>query len=373
MIRIGFITDLSGPYAQLDGSAGGEAIRMAVADLGGMVAGKRIEVEVADHQNQTNVAVARARELLDGQRIDVLIGGVNSGPSLAMAKLAGERRRPYIAVGAGNSAHTQEQCSPYTVQYAYDTTAQGRALGLGLIRAGAKSWFFITPDYAFGVQMQDAAANAVQAEGGTVRGSVRHAYGAIDFTAALRQAQDSGAEVLGFASGHADGINLVNAAKAQGIGRTMKLAGTFLFIDEIHELGLSAAQGVYVTDSWFWTRDADSRLWSRRFFDRFKRMPSSLHAADYSAATQYLKAVEAAGTDDPDTVLAQLRSTKLDDTYVKGGRIRPDGVMVHDMHLLRIKAPAASTEPWDFYEHVDTIIGDAAWTPRSEARCGMWK
>ena len=368
-IRIGFITDLSGPYAELDGPAGSEAIRMAVADMGGVVAGKRVEVLVADHRNDAGVAAATARDWFDARRLDVLISGVNSDTSLAMAAVAREARKPFLVMGAGNTAHTNEQCSPYTVQYAYDTAAQGKVAGQGVTRAGGKSWLFLTPDYPFGVQMHDAALSAVTAAGGKISGTARHPYHAEDFTPFVRQAQASGAQVLGLAGAHTDVVNAVEAANELGAGRTMTLAATFAFITELHDLGLQAAQGMFLADSWFWTRDDETRAWSRRFFEKVGRMPSSLQAADYSAALQYLTAVKAIGSDDAEKVLSQMRQTTINDVFVRNGRIRDNGLMTHDMYLLRVKAPGASSGPWDYYDLVQTFEGEAAWLPRGESKC----
>ena len=369
VIRIGFITDLSGPYAELDGPAGGEAVRMAVADMGGTAAGKRVEVLVADHRNDKAIAAAIARAWFDDRKIDVLIGGVNSDTSLAMVPIAREKKKPVIVVAAGNTAHTNEQCSPYTVQYAYDTAAQGKVAAEGVMATGGKSWFFLTPNYPFGVQMQDAALAAVQVAEGTVKGVALHPYHAADFAPFVRQARDSGAQVLGLASAHTDLTGTVEAANALGVARTMTLAATFAFITELHDLGLEAAQGMYLAGSWYWTRDAETRAWSQRFFDKAGRMPSSLQAADYSAAFQYLTAVKAVGSADADQVLAQLRRTTINDVYAKNGHIRDNGLMTHDTYLLRVKAPAAATGPWDYYDLVRTFVGEAAWTPRDGTAC----
>ena len=309
VIKIGFISDLSGLYADIDGPAGAEAIRRAIADMGGSVAGKKIELLVADHQNKPDVAAAKAREWFDTQRLDMLIGGTNSGTALASAKVAAEKKKPYISVGAATSALTNEQCSPYTVHYAYDTTALAKGTGNAVVKAGGKSWYFLTADYAFGTQLQNDSSAVVKAAGGTVVGSVRHPLSASDFSSFLLQAQSSKAQILGLANAGGDTINSIKAANEFGITKTMKLAGLLMFINDVHSLGLKATQGMYLTDSWYWNRDADSRAWSRKFFEKFKRMPSSLQAADYSAALQYLTAVKAAGTDDADSGCLTLPST----------------------------------------------------------------
>src|SRR5690349_3522339 len=373
VIKIGFITDLSGLYADIDGPAGAEAIKMAVAEMGGAVAGKKIEVLVADHQNKADVAAAKAREWFDTQGVDMLIGGTNSGTGLAMAKVAQEKKKLFISVGAATSALTNEQCSPYTVHYAYDTTALAKGTGNAVVKAGGKSWYFLTADYAFGSQLQNDTSAVVKAAGGTIVGSVRHPLSASDFSSFLLQAQSSKAQILGLANAGGDTINSIKAANEFGITKSMKLAGLLVFINDIHSLGLKTTQGMYLTDSWYWNRDAETRAWSRKFFDKFKRMPSSLQAADYSATLQYLNAIKATSSDDSDKVLAQMKKTKINDVYAKGGWIRDDGSMIHDMYLMQVKSPDKSTEPWDYYNIVETFKGEEAWTTKAESKCAVWK
>jgi len=372
-IKVGFISDLSGLYADIDGPAGAEAIRMAIADLGGAVAGKKIELLVADHQNKPDVAGAKAREWFDTQGVDMLIGGTNSGTNLAMAKVAQEKKKLFISVGAATSALTNEQCSPYTVHYAYDTTALAKGTGNAVVKAGGKSWYFLTADYAFGTQLQNDTTTVVKAAGGTVVGSVRAPLNASDFSSFLLQAQQSKAQILGLANAGGDTINSIKAANEFGITKSMKLAGLLMFINDVHSLGLKATQGMYLTDSWYWNRDAETRAWSRKFFEKIKRMPSSLQAADYSATLQYLNAVKATGSDDSDKVLAQMKKTKINDVYAKGGWIRDDGSMIHDMYLMQVKTPDKSTEPWDYYNVVQTFKGEEAWTTKAESKCATWK
>jgi branched-chain amino acid transport system substrate-binding protein len=372
VIRIGFITDMSGLYSDIDGPAGADAIRMAIADMGGEVNGKKIELLVADHQNKADIAGAKAREWFDQQGVDMLIGGTNSGTSLAMAAVAAEKHKPFIAVGAGTSALTNERCTPYTIHWAYDTTALAKGTGGAVVKAGGKSWFFLTADYAFGSALQNDTAKVVRDAGGTVIGSVRHPLGASDFSSFLLQAQASKAQILGLANAGGDTVNSIKAANEFGITKTMKLAGLLMFINDVHSLGLKATQGMYLTDSWYWNKSPETRAWSRKFFDKEKRMPSSLQAADYSVALNYLQAVKAVGTDDADKVLAQLHKSKVNDMYAKGS-IRPDGRMVHDMYLMQVKTPAESNEPWDYYRIVATIPGDQAFTTKAESRCALWK
>ncbi|HZE92068.1 MAG TPA: ABC transporter substrate-binding protein [Rhizobacter sp.] len=373
VIRIGIITDMSGLYSDLDGQGGVEAIKLAVADRNATVAGKKVEVVFADHQNKPDVAASKAREWFDTQGVDVLIGGTNSGTSLAMAKVAAEKKKIFIPIGAGSSALTNEQCSPYTIHYAYDTVALAKGTGNAVVKAGGKSWYFLQADYAFGAALQNDTANVVKAAGGTVLGTVKHPLSASDFSSFLLQAQASKAQILGLANAGGDTINAIKAANEFGLTKTMKLAGLLMFINDVHSLGLKATQGMYLTDSWYWNQTPEARAWSRRFFDKLKRMPSSVQAADYSAALHYLDAVKAVGTDDPDKVLAQMRKTKINDMYTKNGYIRADGSMIHDMYLMQVKTPAESTEPWDYYKVVETIKGDDAFTTKAETKCSLWK
>ncbi|MBL0091263.1 MAG: ABC transporter substrate-binding protein [Piscinibacter sp.] len=373
VIKIGLITDMSSVYADIDGQGGVEAIKMAVADMGGAVAGKKIEVVFADHQNKADIAAAKAREWFDTQGLDMLIGGTNSGTALAMAKVAAEKKKPFLVVGAATSALTNDQCTPYTVHWAYDTVALSKGTGNAVVKAGGKSWYFLTADYAFGAALQNDTSKVVTAAGGTIVGSVKHPLNASDFSSFLLQAQSSKAQILGMANAGGDTINTIKAANEFGVTKTMKLAGLLIFINDIHSLGLKTTQGMYLTDSWYWNRDPEARAWSRKFFDKMKRMPSSIQAGDYSATLQYLNAVKATGSDDGDKVLAQMRKTKINDVFAKGGYIREDGRMVHDMYLMQVKSPDKSTEPWDYYNVAETIKGEAAWTTKADTKCALWK
>ena len=373
VIRIGFITDMSGLYADIDGPAGAEMIRQAVADMGGTVAGKKVEVLVADHQNKADVAAAKAREWFDQQGLDMLIGGTNSGTALAMAKVAAEKKKPFLAVGPGSSALTNDQCSPYTVHYAYDTVAMAKTTGPAVVKSGGKSWYFMTADYAFGTALQTDATNVVKASGGTVVGAVRHPLATSDFSSFMLQAQASKAQILGLANAGGDTINSIKAANEFGLTKTMKLAGLLMFINDVHSLGLKATQGMYLTDSWYWNQSPESRAWAKRFFEKFKRMPSSLQAADYSVTQFYLNAVKAAGSDDGDKTMEQMRKLKVNDMYTKGGYVRADGSMIHDMYLMQVKTPESSTTPWDYYNVVATAKGEEAFLTKAESKCSLWK
>jgi branched-chain amino acid transport system substrate-binding protein len=371
VVRIGITTDMSSLYSDLDGEGGVEAIRMAIADMGGSVNGKKIEVVFADHQNKADIASSKAREWFDGG-LDMLIGGVNSGVNLALATLSADKKRPFFAVGAATSVLTNEKCSPYTVHYAYDTVALSKGTGAAVVKSGGKSWYFLTADYAFGNALQNDTTKVVRAAGGEVMGSVRHPLSASDFSSFLVRAQSSKAQILGLANAGGDLTNAIKSASEFGVTKSMKLAALLMFINDVHALGLKATQGMYLTDSWYWNHSAETRAWSRRFFDKFKRMPSSVQAGNYSATLTYLRAVQAAGTDDGDKVMAQLKKAKINDMYAKGGYIRADGRMVHDMYLMQVKAPEKSTEPWDYYNVVQTIKGEDAFTTKEESRCSMW-
>jgi len=259
------------------------------------------------------------------------------------------------------------------VHWAYDTVALSKGTGNAVVKAGGKSWYFLTADYAFGAALQNDTSKVVTAAGGTIVGSVKHPLNASDFSSFLLQAQSSKAQILGMANAGGDTINTIKAANEFGVTKTMKLAGLLIFINDIHSLGLKTTQGMYLTDSWYWNRDADSRAWSRKFFEKMKRMPSSIQAGDYSATLQYLNAVKATGSDDGDKVLAQMRKTKINDVFAKGGYIREDGRMVHDMYLMQVKSPDKSTEPWDYYNVAETIKGEAAWTTKADTKCALWK
>ncbi|MEJ2800484.1 ABC transporter substrate-binding protein [Comamonadaceae bacterium PP-2] len=371
-IRIGFTTDMSSLYSDIDGKNGAIAIQMAIDDFGGKVLGKPVELLSADHQNKADIAASKAREWFDTQGVVAIIGGTNSGTALASAKVAEEKKKLYIQIGAGSSALTNEACSPYTIHYAYDTVALAKGTGGALVKQGDKDWFFLTADYAFGHSLEADTSKVVKDAGGTVKGTVRHPLNASDFSSFLLQAQSSGAKVLGLANAGGDTVNAIKAASEFGINKTMKLAGLLIFINDIHSLGLKDTQGLLFTDSWYWDQSDASRAFAKKFFEKTKRMPSSLQAADYSATMNYLKAVEAVKSTDTDQVLAHLKKTGINDFYAKG-TIRDDGRFVHDMYLLKVKTPAESKQPWDYFTVQATLPGDQVYTTKAESRCKLWK
>ena len=373
VIRIGLITDMSSNYAYLDGPGGAEAIRMAIADMKGEVAGKKIELLVADHQSKADIAASKAREWFDTQGLDMLIAGTNSATGLAMVKVAAEKKKPVIVIGAGSSRVTNEDCTPYSIHYAYDTVALANGTGSAIVKQGGKSWYFLTADYAFGQSLQNDASEVVKKAGGQVVGSIKHPLNASDFSSFLLQAQASKAQILGLANAGGDTVNSIKAANEFGVTKTMKIVGLLMFMNDVHALGLAQAQGLYMTDSWYWDQNAESRAWSRRFFEKMKAMPSSLHAADYSAAMHYLKAVQATKTDDADAVMKKMKEMPINDMYTKG-RIRPeDGRGIHDMYVYQTKTPAESKVPYDYLKLVATIPGDQVFTKLADSRCPLVK
>jgi branched-chain amino acid transport system substrate-binding protein len=371
-VKIGFITDMSGLYADIDGPAGGEMVKWAVQDFGGKVLGRPVEVLTADHQNKADVASSKAREWVDKDGLAMLIGGTSSGTAIAMSKVMAEKKRPFIAIGAGSARLTNEDCTPYTVHYAYDTVALAKVAGTALVKAGNKSWFFLTADYAFGYSLEGDASAVVKANGGTVAGAVRHPLSASDFSSFLLQAQASKAQILALANAGGDTINAMKAAKEFGITKTMKVAGLLVFINDVHSLGLANTEGLQLADSWYWNQDDASRKFAKRFFEKYKRMPSSIQAADYSATANYLKAVQTAGTTDTEKVMSTLKSMKFDDFYAKG-QIRADGRMIHDMYLFEVKSPKDSSTPWDYYKTLGKIPGEQAFTTVAESKCSLLK
>ena len=371
-VKIGFITDMSSLYADVEGKNGAVAIQMAIDDFGGKVLGKPIELLTADHQNKADIAASKAREWIDTQGLTMVFGGTNSGAALAMAKVSEEKKRVFINNGAASSALTNEQCTPYTVHYAYDTVALSKGTAGAMVDAGDKSWFFLTADYAFGHALEADASKIVKDKGGSVVGAVRHPLNASDFSSFLLQAQNSKAQVLALANAGGDTINSIKAAKEFGVGKNMKLTALLVFYSDIHSLGLRNTEGMQFLTSWYWDMNDASRKFADRFMEKTKRRPTEIQAADYSATMNYLKAVQAAGTTDADKVMATWRGMKMDD-FFSSGQIRPDGRYVHDMLLVQVKEPKESKGTWDYYKIVKKLPGDQVFTTKAESKCALWK
>ena len=371
-VKIGFVTDMSSLYADVEGKNGALAIQMAIDDFGGKVLGMPIELLSADHQNKADIAASKVREWIDTQGLTMVFGGTQSGTALATAKVAEEKKRVYINNGAASSALTNEQCSPYTVHYAYDTVALAKGTGSAIVATGGKSWYFLTADYAFGHALEADVSTVVKAAGGTIVGGVRHPLNASDFSSFLLQAQNSKAQILGLANAGGDTINAIKAAKEFGIGKSMKLAGLLIFISDVHSLGLRNTEGLQFTTSWYWDLNDETRKFANRFFEKTKRMPTEIQAADYSATWNYLTAVEAAKSVDADKVMAAWRGMKMND-FFGSGQLRADGRYVHDMYLMEVKKPSESTKPWDYYKLVKKLPGDQVFTTKAESKCALWK
>src|SRR6267378_4632219 len=362
-VVIGDIDDMSGVYADVLGAGGVEAINMAIADFGGTVLGKKIVTLTTDHQNKPDIGASKFRQWADEAGLNLLLGGSNTGVNIAMAKVAAVKKVPFFVIGAGGASLTNEDCTAYTVHYVYDTTSLANGTATAIVNAGGKTWFYLTADYAFGTQLQNAASKVVEAHGGKNVGAVRVPLGAADFSSFLLQAQASGAQVLGLANAGTDFSNSLKAANEFGITRTMKPAALLVFLTDIHSLGLQTAQGLYLTTGWYWDLSPETRAFGKRFFEKIKRMPTMNQAAYYSATMTYLKAVKAARTTDSDKVMAELKKTKINDMFAKGGYIRADGVMVHDMYVMQVKSPQESKYPWDYYKVVKKMNGEEAFGP----------
>lgn len=373
VIRIGFITDMSSVYSDIDGSAGADSIKMAIKDFGGEVNGKKIEVMVADHQNKADIASARAREWFDEQNLDMLVGGTNSATALAMAAVAADKKKPFIAIGPGSSNLTNAQCTPYTIHYAYDTVALARGTGGAVVKNGGDTWFFLTADYAFGHALERDTTKVVKADGGKVLGSVKVPLATTDFSSYMLQAQSSGAKILALANAGGDFTSSVKAANEFGVTKTMNLAGMLVFINDIHALGLESTQGMYLTSAWYWNQDDESRAWAKRFFDQHKRMPSFIQAADYSATMYYLKAIKETGTDDGDTVVKWMKSNKINDFFTKDTTVRADGRVLNNMYLMQVKKPDESKQDWDYYNMITKLPGEQVYTSAEESTCPLLK
>ena len=372
-VVIGDIDDLSAVYADVIGQGGIEAVHMAIADFGGTVLGKKIVFLSADHQNKPDIGASKFREWADQNGLNMLLGGSNTGVSIAMAKVAAAKKVPFFAIGAAGASLTGADCTAYTVHYAYDTTALGNGTANAIVKRGGKSWFFLTADYAFGTQLQEAAAHVVTANGGKVLGAVRVPLGTTDFSSFLLQAQSSGAQVLGLANAGTDFSNSLKAANEFGITKTMKPAALLAFISDIHSLTLQTAQGLYLTTGWYWDLNAETREFGKRFFAKTNREPTMNQAAYYSATMQYLKAVKAVKSTDPDLVMAELKKAKIDDMFTKNGYIRADGLMVHTTYVMQVKTPAESKYPWDYYKVIKVMSGEEADGSQPDPSCALAK
>ncbi len=371
-VKIGVLNDQSGVYADFGGKSAVEAAKMAIEDFGGEVLGKKIELVSADHQNKADIASTIARQWFDADGVDMITELTNSGIALAVHDIAKQKKKIDIVVGAASSRLTGDACHPTGFHWMYDTRALSVGTGGALVKAGGKSWFFLTADYAFGYALEKDTSDIVKAQGGNVIGAVKHPLNSSDFSSFLLQAQASKAQVVGLANAGLDTTNAVKQAAEFGIvAGGQKLAGLLFTLSEAHGLGLQAAQGVVVTEGFYWDMNDETRAFSERFFKRTNRMPNMNQAGTYSATLSYLKAVKAAGTKDGEAVAAKMKSEPVSDAVVKSGKVLANGRMVHDMYLLEVKKPSESKKPWDYYKVLATIPGEEAFFKLEQSGCAL--
>lgn len=371
VVKIGVMTDMSGFLSDATGRGSVAAVRMAVDDFGGKVLGKTIEVVSIDNQNKADIAGSQARTWFDTQQVDMIINLGNSATGLAAVQVATQKNKIAIATLPGTTRITNENCGPTIIHYAYDTYALANGVARTLLKEGNDSWYFVTIDFAGGHSIEKDASDMIKAGGGKVLGAARHPIDTSDFSSYVLQAQASKAKVVGFATAGQAAINAIKTANEFGLGRSQTLAGLYVFITDVHSLGLKTAQDMYVTTGFYWDRNEETRAWSKRYFEKMKRMPTMLQAADYSATMHYLKAVQAAATDETEPVMKRMRQTPINDFFAKNGRIREDGRMIHDMYLAQVKKPSESRYPWDYYKIKSVIPADQAFQPLSRSTCPM--
>ncbi|GKQ55286.1 ABC transporter substrate-binding protein [Bradyrhizobium sp. Ce-3] len=374
VVRIGVLNDQSGVYADFGGPGSVIAAHMAVEDFGGKVLNKPIDIVIGDHQSKADIGAAIARHWFDVDNVDMAVGFDNSSVALAVEQVALQKNRIAIAGAVGTTAYTGKNCTPNEASWLQDSYALTTTLARSMVRSGADTWFFVTADYAFGYSMEADASSAVLASGGKVLGSVRHPINSSDFSSYLLQAQASGAKVVALANAGGDMINATKQANEFGLSRGgQTLVALLAFITDIHSLGLRPAQGLRFVTGFYWDRNDETRAWSKRFFERHKRMPTSAQASVYSAILHYLRAIEAAGTDEPKAVMAKMREIPVNDFYTKAGKLREDGRLLHDMYFVQVKTPDESSGPWDYYKIIATIPGEQAFRPAGEDGCPLIK
>ncbi|MGA7327791.1 MAG: ABC transporter substrate-binding protein [Rhodomicrobium sp.] len=374
-IRIGVLTDMSGQFSHESGEGAVTAVKMAVEDFGGKVLGKPIEVVVADHQNKPDIAASVAREWFDVGNVSMVANLINSSVALTVAQVAKDKNRIAIVNGSGSSRLTNEGCTPNSIHYAYDTYALAYGTANSLVKSGGNKWFFLTADYAFGQALESDTIATLKKLNAQVIGSVKYPIAALDHSSFLFQAQGSGANVVAVAGSGTSFLNIVKSAREFGLtaGGSQTLAGLLVWVTDVHGLGLEAAQGLVFTNAFYWDHDDETRAWSRRFEARMKRMPHMGDAGDYSSTLHYLKAIEAAGTDEAGAVMKKMKEMPVNDFFAKNGRIREDGRMVHDMYVYEVKKPSESKYPWDYYKLRAVIPADEAFRPLGQSACPFVK
>src|SRR4051812_29674519 len=373
-LKLGGILDMSGLYADITGAGSETAARMAVEDFGGEVLGRKVEIIAADHLNKADLAASIARDMLDNQGVEMLWDVAASATALAAGEIAKARNKIVIFNGPGSIRLSNEACGPYTVHYVFDTFGQANVTGLAAVKSGLDSWFFLTADYAFGQDLEKDTANVVLKSGGKVLGAVRHPLNTSDFSSFLLQAQASKAKVIGLANAGGDTVNAIKQAAEFGLMKGgQKVAPLLVFVTDIDSIGLETAQGLLLSEAFYWDLNDDTRAFSKRFMERIKRVPTSAQAGVYSSVTHYLKEVKAAGTTDSAAVMKIMKDTPINDMFAKNGKIREDGRMVHDMYLFEVKKPAESKARWDDYKLLATIPGNEAFQSLELSRCPLVK
>lgn len=372
MVKIGYLADMSGTYRDLAGPNGLIALEMAVADFGGQVNGKKIEIVSADDRNSPDVASSTARRWVENDNVDMIAGLVASSVSIAVSDILEESGKLGIVSGSAASSITNEHCTPNHIHYVYDTYPLANGTASAIVKEGGKTWFILTADYAFGHALEADVTKVVEANGGEVIGTIRHPFPTPDFSSFILQAQGSGADVVALANAGADTTNAITTAGEFGLTQSgQTLAALLLFLTDVHALGAETAQGIQLTTGWYWDMNADARAWSDRFMEETGVRPTMVHAGIYSSTIQYLNAVKATGSDEAQAVRKQMIATPINDMFATNGRIREDGRMVHDMYLAQVKTPAESTNEWDLYNIVRTIPAEEAFRPLSESQCPL--
>jgi len=374
VVKIGVLTDMSGVYSDLTGAGAVYATEMAIADfIAKEKPSFKIELVTADHQNKADLAANKAREWFEKDKVDTATELVTTSVALAVMEVGKQKNKLLIINGAASTPITNEKCNDVTVHYTYDTYALANGTAKAVTKQGGKTWYFLTADYAFGHALEKDSTKVVNDNGGKVLGSVRHPFPGQDFSSFLLKAQSSGAQVIGLANAGADTMNSIKQAAEFGITKKQSLAGLLMFITDIHSLGLKTTQGMYLTDSFYWDLNDQTRAWSKRYFDKMKKMPSGIQAGQYSSIYHYLSAVKVINSDDTAKVMAQMKKTPVNDFFAKNGQIRADGRMVHDMYLAQVKKPEESKKPWDYYNIKAVIPASEAFQPLSESRCPLIK
>lgn len=370
VVKIGLMSDMSSVYSDVAGQGTVVAAEMAIEEFGGTVAGAPIEIVTADHQNKADIAANKAREWGDTGQVDAFAELVTTSVALAVFEVAKQQNKIALVSGAASSPLTNDACIPTGLHWTYNTRALAVGTGSAIVKEGGDSWYFLTADYAFGEALQRDVSAVVEAAGGKVVGAAKHPFPGSDFSSFILQAQASGAKIIGLANAGADTVNAIKAANEFGVvAAGQKIAGLLVFMPNVKSIGQDVAKGLQMTVSFYWDMDEETRAWSQKFYERTGSMPTGIQAGTYSSVLHYLKAIEATGSDDTDTVLAKMREMPVQDMFAKNGVLRSDGRMVHDMYLAEVKAPSDSEGEWDLLEIVRTIPGEEAFGPLSESTC----